>query len=86
VSVSECKEITGVSEGIAQRLHFRLVVVQVKAGSNGGVRAKKAHERLGAVVSGADTDIVLIEHLADIVWVNITEGEADSGASHVDIS
>ena len=41
------------------------------------VDAEHPHQRLGAVVAGADAHVALVEHLADVVRVDVAEREAE---------
>src|SRR6478736_278051 len=82
---SETEDIAGTVERIGQSVDVVLVVVQIKTGAGGGVDAQQAHERLGAVVPGPQADVALIEHLGQIVRVDVAEPEAERGAADLDV-
>ena len=71
----------GAVERIGQRVDVVAVVVQVEAGPRRGGDAEHPHQRLGAVVAGADAHVALVEHLADVVGVEVAEGEAEHAAA-----
>ena len=59
------------AERIGQGVDVGLVVVEVERRPGGGADAEPAHERLGAVVAGAHAHAVLVEHLGDVVRVDV---------------
>ena len=75
------EDVGGAVERIGQSVDVVAVVVEVEAGAGGGVDAEQAHQRLGAVVAGADADVALVEHLADVVGVDVAEREAEHAAA-----
>ena len=83
--LSEAEDVGCAVERIGQRVDVVLVVVQVEAGARGGVHAEQAHQRLGAVVAGADAHVALVEHLAEVVRVDVAEGEAERRAADLDV-
>ena len=82
----EPEDIGGAVERIGQRVDVGAVVVEVEA-RPGGRRCTPSdpHQRLGAVVAGADAHVALVEHLADVVGVDVAEGEAEHAAAHLDV-
>src|SRR3954471_10993401 len=82
---SETEDIAGTVERIGQSVDIVFVVVQIEAGAGGGVDAEQAHQRLGAVVTGAQADVALIKHLRQIVRVDVAKAEAERGTAHLDI-
>ena len=62
------------------------VVVHVEAGTGRRVDVEQAHQRLGAVVAGAHAHVALVEHLAEVVRVNVAERETQRGTSQRGIS
>ena len=83
---SEPEDIGGAVERIGQHIDLALVVVQVEAGAGRGGGAQHAHERLGAVVAGADAHVALVQHLAEVVRVDAAEREAERGAAELDVA
>src|SRR5919198_1006512 len=56
--------------------------VEVEARAVRGRHAEPRHQRLAAVVTGADRDALGIEHLRDVVWMNALDVKGhDSGAA-----
>src|SRR4029450_7578685 len=55
--------------------------VQVDRGPGGGLDPEPAQQRLGAVVAGPDRDPVGVQHLGDVVGVDVAEGEGDHAAA-----
>src|SRR3954465_4250863 len=82
---SETEDIAGTVERIGQSVDIVFVVVQIEAGAGGGVDAEQAHQRLGAVMTGAQADVALVEHLRKIVRGDVAEAEAERGTAHLDI-
>ena len=66
------------AQGVGQRVDVVGVVVQVQRRPGGGRHPEVAHERLGAVVAGADRDPVLVENGADVVGVNAIHHEGQN--------
>ena len=75
------EEVGGGVERVGQRVDVGLVVVDVERGPGGGADAEHPHERLGAVVAGAHAHAVLVEHLGDVVRVDVVEGEREHAAA-----
>src|SRR3954466_16284536 len=82
---SETEDIAGTVERIGQSVDIVFVVVQIEAGAGGGVDAEQAHQRLGAVMTGAAADVALIEHRGQIARVAVAETEAEGGTALVHI-
>src|SRR3954454_2546525 len=82
---SETEDIAGTVERIGQSVDILLVVVQIKTGPGGGIDAEQAHQWFGAMMTGAQADVALVEHLREIVWVDVAEPEAEGRAAHFDI-
>src|SRR5690606_759588 len=72
---SEGEELGGRIDGVAQGVNVGFVVVDVQRGPGGGRRAEDLHEGLGAVVAGPHADPVLVEHLGEVVGVDVAELE-----------
>jgi hypothetical protein len=68
--------LLNLSDYVGEELNLSRRVVEIETGPAAGSDAKPVVERIGAVVSGADCDAMLIEHLGDIVGVNRAEREA----------
>src|SRR3712207_1413959 len=49
--------------------------VDVEAGAGGGDEAELTHQRLAAVVAGADGDVFAVEDRRHVVRVDVAEGE-----------
>src|SRR4029079_3287840 len=77
---SETEDIAGTVERIGESVDILFVVVQIETGARGGIDAEAPHQRLGAVVPGPQADVALVEHLREIVWVDVAEPEAERGA------
>src|SRR5687767_10538302 len=73
---SEAEDVRRALERIGQRVDVVAIVVDVEAGTGRGGRTEQAHQRLGAVVAGADAHVALVEDLADVVGVEVAEREA----------
>src|SRR3954469_25650649 len=82
---SETEDIAGTVERIGQSVDIVFVVVQIEAGAGSGVDAETAHQWLGAVMTGAQADVALVEHLGQIVWVDVAEAEAERGTADLDV-
>src|SRR3954470_2655410 len=82
---SETEDIAGTVERIGQSVDILFVVVQIETGAGGRVDAEQAHQWLGAMMTGAQADVALVEHLREIVWVDVAEPEAERGTAHLDI-
>src|SRR3954447_16348612 len=82
---SETEDIAGTVERIGQRVDVVFVVVQVEAGPGGGVDAETAHQWLGAVMTGAQADVALVEHLRQVVRVDVAESEAERRSANLDV-
>ena len=80
VSGQTAKKSCRVGEGVGQRVDVGLVVVDVERRPGGGAHAEHAHQRLGAVVAGPHAHAVLVEHLGDVVGVDVAEGERQHAA------
>ena len=77
---SEPEEVVGGGDGVTQGVDVGLVVVDVQRRPGGGGHAELAHQRLGAVVAGPDADAVLVEHLGEVMGVEVAEGEGQHAA------
>ena len=84
-SVLRTEEVGGGVEGVDEGVDVVGVVVDVEAGPAGGPDAEHPHERLGAVVAGPDAHVGLVEHLADVVGVEVAEGERQRAAADLDV-
>src|SRR6185503_18447492 len=82
----ETEDIAGTVERIGQSVDIVFVVVQIEAGAGGGVDAEQTHQRLGAVMAGAQADVALIEHLREVVRMDVAEAEAERRAAHLDVA
>src|SRR5712691_5978947 len=51
--------------------------VEVEAGAVGGGDAEPGHQRLAAVVSGANRDALPVEDLGDVVGMDVLDVEGD---------
>ena len=63
-SAREAEDVAGAVECIGQSVDVVTVVVQIEAGACRGGDAELPHQRLGAVVAGAEADVALVEDLA----------------------
>ncbi len=77
----EAEDVGRALEGVGQCVCVVVIVVHVEAGACGGSDAEQAHQRLGAMMAGTDAHVVLIEDLADVVGMKVTEGEAEHAAT-----
>ena len=64
-------------EALDQAVDLLAGRVDAEAGAGGGGDAEPLHQRLGAVVAGADRDAVAVEDLGDVVGVDALELEGD---------
>ncbi len=69
-------------EGVHEGVDVGFVVVHVQRRPRRRRHPEPPHEGLGAVVSGADADPALVEHLREVVRVNALVGEGDHPAAH----
>src|SRR3546814_13629619 len=60
-----------------QSLDILLAVIDPEARPRGGVDAEMRHQRLGAMMAGADRHLALIQYGADVVGMNPLDREAD---------
>ena len=64
-----------------QRLDIRFIAVRREARARGRGDAEQVHQRLRAMMAGADRDALVVQYGADVVRMNPVEREADdSGA------
>src|SRR6266576_6564811 len=64
---------------LGQRVHLVQGVVQVERGPGAGLDAERPVQWPGAVMPGPDGDAMLVEDLADVVWVHAVDLEGDRG-------
>ena len=57
----------------------------MERGARGGAHAEAAHQRLGAVVAGADADRLAVAELGDVVRVDALDRERDDPAAAVEV-
>src|SRR5439155_26347167 len=65
------KQGSRLDERAGEGVHVVRPVVQIKRRAGGRCHVQPPHQRLCAVVTGADTDPVLVENGRDVVRVNI---------------
>src|SRR5687767_8166413 len=64
-----------------ERVDVGLVVVHVEGRARGGWHVEPPHQRLRAVVAGADADAGAVENCREIVRMHVAEREADHAAA-----
>src|SRR5690606_9351904 len=64
-----------------QRLDVALVAVEAEARPRGRLDAERGHQRLGAMMPGADRDAAFVQYGADVVGMNPFDGEADDAGA-----
>ena len=79
---SECSGFSaekgvGFADGVDEGIDIGLVVVHRKRRPRSGANPEAAHQRFGAVVAGAHADPDLVEHLGQVVGVDVLVREAD---------
>src|SRR5947209_5766308 len=60
-----------------EAVNFRLRVIEGEGGARGGGHAEVLHDGLGAVVSGAYGDALLIEYRSNVVRMNVVNDEGE---------
>ena len=77
----EGEERASCVEGVGESVDIGGVVVDVDRGASSGANAEEFHERLGAMVAGANADRVLVENLGDVVGMQAVEIETEHAAA-----
>src|SRR3954469_8437246 len=80
---SSCVDLPDAADGRGEPVDVLGRVVEVEARAVRGGDAELAHQRLAAVVAGADADAVEVEELGDVVRVNALDVEADDPGAAV---
>ena len=75
------KNVAAASMASAEGVDVGLVVVDVERRAGGGGDAELAHQGLGAVVARPHAHAVLVEHLGEVVGVQVAVGEAEHAAA-----
>src|SRR4051794_773937 len=78
---SSREQLIGFGNGVDQGIDFRLVVVDVERSPGGGADPEAAHQRLGAVVTGPHAHPRLVQHLRQVVRMDVLVGERDDPAA-----
>ena len=82
-TVARARRPPGVEQALDQAVDLLAGGVDAEAGAGRGGDAEALHQRLGAVVAGADGDAVAVEDLGDVVGVDALELEGDGAAAVV---
>ena len=82
---TELEDLARLVERVHQPVDVLARVVDVEAGARGRGHAQLAHQRLGAVVAGADADALAVAQLGDVVGVHARQLERDHAAAPVGV-
>src|SRR3954452_13939213 len=74
---SSCVDLPDAADGRGEPVDVLGRVVEVEARAVRGGDAELAHQRLAAVVAGADADAVEVEELGDVVGMHLATGGLD---------
>src|SRR5713226_3310620 len=80
------EQLAGFAQALHQQVDLVLGVVQVEAGAGRSGHAQLAHQRMAAVVAGADADALAIQDLGQVVGVHVAVTEGDSAATDLDVT
>src|SRR6476659_8193982 len=64
---SSCEYPSRALDPADQRVDIRLIAIEPEARPRGGGHAERVHQRLRAVVAGADGDVLFVEDGAEVV-------------------
>ena len=71
------RKSVGFADGVHEDVDIGFVVVNRERSPRRGANPEAAHQRFGAMVAGPHADAGLVEHLGEVVGVDVFVGEAD---------